>query len=395
MLTNLIYNTRVVILPRCLPPLKEAGNSVTARSGGASYNTFKTGVMSAFRRRRRVGVATIAEAVYLAIERHGYAAFRLPQSVCESSWLACAVCFRQGVAEFTEAGGADTAHANPIGSVHRVQHMWSTADNCWFAAMAFFLSRIAPSLCRRLSRQRSSGHHMFCRSRTQQGRAFLDAYAVYRHFRAAGWTVKPAMYRGFSFALYRSEPTRCHAEYFVLIAGSDDAGLLWRDVQLAVRIAGQVRKDIIICSVASPRRAGSRGGNTTHAHVRPAEGCKCIVDEVAVRRWGPRNMNEYTTRPWPCSPHFTGKARCKQRVHTAQAMHMPAVVSADRVTDRTESTGVASQGTHNGAPGLFPYNKRGHNNIMCRLLSPNANIAYRSDMACCALHLEIQLDVAQ
>ncbi|CAL1135105.1 unnamed protein product [Cladocopium goreaui] len=73
---------------------------------------------------------------------------------------------------------------------------------------------------------------------------FSWRFAAYRHYRLAGWVVRPDSLKfGADFLLYDGAPSEVHARYAVLLG---DQQLLWKEAIMASRLAQLVAKELLV-----------------------------------------------------------------------------------------------------------------------------------------------------
>ncbi|CAJ1413991.1 unnamed protein product [Effrenium voratum] len=76
--------------------------------------------------------------------------------------------------------------------------------------------------------------------------AFPRRFAAYRHYRLAGWVVRPdALKFGADLLLYHGRPDEVHAQYAVVLA---DESFQWKDAVMASRLAQLVAKELILAA---------------------------------------------------------------------------------------------------------------------------------------------------
>ena len=124
---------------------------------------------------------------------------------------------------------------------------------------------------------------------------FPFLYAVYHHFRAKGWVVKPGAHFGADFMLYKDGPPFYHAAYSVKVVmtpqleheSSDE--LSWQDLAGLNRMTESASKELILAQVSvHPDLLKEAGG----WELSPECLKKLSVKEILVRRWVPSQERE-------------------------------------------------------------------------------------------------------
>ena len=101
-------------------------------------------------------------------------------------------------------------------------------------------------------------------------------YAVYHHFRAKGWIVKPGTKFGADFLLYKDGPEFYHASYSILIQ-TEAVSETWTSLSGINRVTESAAKELILAHVEC-------SSDDVTAANWPS---KLTVIEVLVRRWVP------------------------------------------------------------------------------------------------------------
>ncbi|KPI41892.1 putative tRNA-splicing endonuclease subunit sen2 [Cyphellophora attinorum] len=131
---------------------------------------------------------------------------------------------------------------------------------------------------------------------------FMLSYAVYHHYRSAGWVVRSGIKFGTDYLLYNRGPAFSHAEFSVTILPSY-SDLYWQSTQGhrdyvasktqktwwwlhgVNRVQQQVMKQLLICyvDIPPPLTAGERSAETDIG----LELSRYRVRDVTVKRWTP------------------------------------------------------------------------------------------------------------
>ncbi|TDH74085.1 hypothetical protein CCR75_009567 [Bremia lactucae] len=77
---------------------------------------------------------------------------------------------------------------------------------------------------------------------------FARDFVLYQHFRNLGWILKSGLNYGANYVLYRGSAAQFHSEYIVYVQ-DESKDLLWNTIQSLTRIAADVKKTVLLCSV--------------------------------------------------------------------------------------------------------------------------------------------------
>lgn len=128
---------------------------------------------------------------------------------------------------------------------------------------------------------------------------FLLNYAVYHHFRALGWVVRPGIKFGVDYLLYYRGPVFSHAEFAVIIIPSYPQGSAeaeenkakdWWWLHCVNRVQSQVLKSLVLCYVDVPPARECQGVDGDVDVGMLLGGYK--IREFVVRRWVANRMRD-------------------------------------------------------------------------------------------------------
>ncbi|KAG6618666.1 tRNA-intron endonuclease [Phytophthora cinnamomi] len=151
---------------------------------------------------------------------------------------------------------------------------------------------------------------------------FTRHFAVYQHYRRLGWTPKPGLNYGAQFVLYRGSAAEFHSEYVVYVQDGDEAAS-WNTIQSLTRIAADVKKTVLLCTVAVGQTLND--SSVTAADRPPTDltfGLYCFhdvqytVEAVAIRFWDASiadSSQSYAFQPQPVLPKKKKTARKRNR----------------------------------------------------------------------------------
>lgn len=106
---------------------------------------------------------------------------------------------------------------------------------------------------------------------------FARRYAVYHYYRSKGMTPRSGLLFGYDFVLYKSGPRFRHSDFGVIILDRDEIGEV--DLLTArMRVAGQVRKKLILCYVTSPEDT-SKIDCLKHFQIHPIIGSRFVPQQ--------------------------------------------------------------------------------------------------------------------
>eukprot|EP01024_Parvocaulis_polyphysoides_P061761 TRINITY_DN6881_c1_g1_i1.p1 TRINITY_DN6881_c1_g1~~TRINITY_DN6881_c1_g1_i1.p1 ORF type:complete len:255 (-),score=21.99 TRINITY_DN6881_c1_g1_i1:291-1055(-) len=115
-----------------------------------------------------------------------------------------------------------------------------------------------------------------------RGDSFLSSYAIYKHYRSLGWLVRAGIQYGGEYVLYRGHPGCFHSDYIVLpIPLSPLHKISWQQIQVGQRLAGNVRKKLLLVYVYVPSDIDLADLASTD---------KLKIEEVEASRWIPREV---------------------------------------------------------------------------------------------------------
>jgi hypothetical protein len=112
-------------------------------------------------------------------------------------------------------------------------------------------------------------------------------FVVYQHFRRLGWTPRPGLNYGAHYVLYRGSATEFHSEYVVYVQDGEAASS-WNTIQSLTRIAADVKKTVLLCTVtrqqvATPATNAPASDLTFGAYT--LHDVQHTVEAVAIRFW--------------------------------------------------------------------------------------------------------------
>ena len=81
---------------------------------------------------------------------------------------------------------------------------------------------------------------------------FTQMFVTYQHFRRRGWTLQPGLNYGAHYVLYRGSAAAFHSEYVVYVQRDGEAPS-WNSMQSLTRIAADVKKTVLLCTVTSEK----------------------------------------------------------------------------------------------------------------------------------------------
>ncbi|KAE8883413.1 hypothetical protein PF005_g114 [Phytophthora fragariae] len=144
---------------------------------------------------------------------------------------------------------------------------------------------------------------------------FTRHFVVYQHFRGLGWTPKPGLNYGAQFVLYRGSAAEFHSEYVCYVQDNDEASS-WNTVQSLTRIAADVKKTVLLCTVTAGCSSNTAAADLTFGSYRFHD-VQYTVEAVAIRFWDVSNADSpqsYAFQPQPVLPKKTKTPRKKNRM---------------------------------------------------------------------------------
>ncbi|GMF11982.1 unnamed protein product [Phytophthora lilii] len=158
---------------------------------------------------------------------------------------------------------------------------------------------------------------------------FERNFVVYQHFRRLGWTPKPGLNYGAQYVLYRGSAAEFHSEYVVYVQDSGAASS-WNTIQSLTRIAADVKKTVLLCTVtvdqASTTSSGASdaGANAVCTSISDLtfgeyifHGVQYSMEAIAIRFWDVSIADaaeSYTFQPQPVLLKKAKAAKKKNRV---------------------------------------------------------------------------------
>ncbi|CAI5712211.1 unnamed protein product [Hyaloperonospora brassicae] len=146
---------------------------------------------------------------------------------------------------------------------------------------------------------------------------FTQMFVTYQHFRRRGWTPRPGLNYGAHYVLYRGSAAAFHSEYVVYVQRDGEA-LSWNSMQSLTRIAADVKKTVLLCTVTSDKAsADAVMPQSSSSLVDPPSaasdacltsgtysfhGIQYTFEAVAIRFWDAATAGErqsYTFEPQP------------------------------------------------------------------------------------------------
>ncbi|OQS00545.1 hypothetical protein ACHHYP_03397 [Achlya hypogyna] len=94
---------------------------------------------------------------------------------------------------------------------------------------------------------------------------FAVRYALYHHYRSAGWIVQSGLAYGTLYALYRESPDVVHSEYLVYLDPANKP-MSWNSMQVLTRLSEDVKKTILLCQLHDTTTAPTKSTTITSLH---------------------------------------------------------------------------------------------------------------------------------
>ncbi|CAH0490531.1 unnamed protein product [Peronospora farinosa] len=148
---------------------------------------------------------------------------------------------------------------------------------------------------------------------------FTTIFVIYQHFRRLGWIPRPGLNYGAHYVLYRGSAAEFHSEYVVYVQ-DDGESLSWNQIQSLTRIAADVKKTVLLCTVAikeptadvsidndvrSNGNLPATGNNDLTFGTYSFHGIQYTVRAIAIRFWDATIANQlrsHTFLPQPVLP---------------------------------------------------------------------------------------------
>ncbi|KAG7381939.1 hypothetical protein PHYPSEUDO_005466 [Phytophthora pseudosyringae] len=148
---------------------------------------------------------------------------------------------------------------------------------------------------------------------------FARHFAVYQHFRRLGWMPKPGLNYGAHYVLYRGSAAEFHSEYVVYVQDEGEVSS-WNTIQSLTRIAADVKKTVLLCTVSTAAAPACEGGIETDAALTSGtyrfHDVQFTVEAIAIRFWDASIADDppsYTFQPQPVLPKKSNAAKKKHR----------------------------------------------------------------------------------
>jgi tRNA-splicing endonuclease subunit Sen2 len=185
-----------------------------------------------------------------------------------------------------------------IASIPDLEHLQLTLYEALFLAVALDALSIIDEETERAIRRESvlavlidTVHLQACpmMQEVPADNAFLVQYAVYHHYRAHGWTVKPGIKFGVDWILYERGPVFSHADYSIVVLPDprheNDPPCIqkqrpWWWLHAINRVNAQVKKTVILCYVSFDASRGVRLDQGLKAVLQ-----RYLIREVGIKRW--------------------------------------------------------------------------------------------------------------
>ncbi|CAH0473979.1 unnamed protein product [Peronospora belbahrii] len=170
---------------------------------------------------------------------------------------------------------------------------------------------------------------------------FTKYFIIYQHFRRLGWIPRSGLNYGAHYTLYRGSAAEYHSEYVVYIQ-DDGKTSSWNQIQSLTRIAADVKKTVLLCSVTieQANENVTMGNAVTCNSLANAVSCakknslaigdsdltygaysfhgiQYTVEAIAIRFWDALTAKEpssYTFLPQPILPKNLESAKKKKRI---------------------------------------------------------------------------------
>ncbi|CAI5732188.1 unnamed protein product [Peronospora farinosa] len=148
---------------------------------------------------------------------------------------------------------------------------------------------------------------------------FTTIFVIYQHFRRLGWIPRPGLNYGAHYVLYRGSAAEFHSEYVVYVQ-DDGETLSWNQIQSLTRIAADVKKTVLLCTVAikeptadvsidndvrSNGNLPATGNNDLTFGTYSFHGIQYTARAIAIRFWDATIANQlrsHTFLPQPVLP---------------------------------------------------------------------------------------------
>ncbi|KAG6977105.1 hypothetical protein JG688_00000689 [Phytophthora aleatoria] len=147
---------------------------------------------------------------------------------------------------------------------------------------------------------------------------FVRNFIAYHHFRRLGWAPKSGLNYGAHYVLYRGSATDFHSEYIVYVQDEEEDSS-WNTIQSLTRIAADVKKTVLLCTVTAATRASEESGSVDTDltfGVYNFHDVQYTVEAIAIRFWDPSiadGAQSYTFQQQPVIPKKPKTAKKKNR----------------------------------------------------------------------------------